>query len=348
VEIWEPSTSRRVAELGRGTFLGFSPDGRYAFKADNRRFAQPPSFEAEMWDVRTWQKAADLPGHSRDIMDIAFSPDGRLVATAGGEVRIWEVGTGKSVVVLKDPSWRVVFSPDGKWLATLNTQTTARIREVGTWRDVADLRGHTAWVRTIVFSRDGSRILTAGEDNTARLWETQTWRELAVLEGHSDRVDEVSFSPDGRYLLTASWDKTARLWDVASGKLVSVLVGHTEFINSARFSPDGQLIATAGDSTVRIWEGTTGREVIVIPVLTQGLDSSGSQRTARAAVFSPDGKSLLVSGSDATTRIYSWETFAPLNALLALGRTRVTREFTADEKKKYLHEVVDDKERPNR
>src|SRR6185295_16807845 len=118
--------------------------------------------------------------------------------------------------------------------------------------------------------------------------------------------------------------------------------------NSARFSPDGHLIATAGDSTVRIWEGTTGRLVTVIPVFTQGLDSSGSERSVRTASFSPDGKSLLVSGSDETTRIYSWEMFAPLNDLLAVGRTRVTREFTVDEKKKYLHEVVEDKERPNR
>ncbi|HKU76192.1 MAG TPA: TIR domain-containing protein [Pyrinomonadaceae bacterium] len=348
VEIWEPSTSRRITELGRGTFLGFSPDGRYAFKVDNRRHATPPSFDAEMWDVRTWQKVADLPGHSEDIRDIAFSPDGRLVATAGGEVRIWETGTGKSVAVFKERSWRVVFSPDGKWLGTLNTQTTAHIREVGTWRDVAELRGHTAWIRTIAFSNDGSRILTAGEDRTARLWETGTWREVAVLEEHEGRIDEVSFSPDSRYLVTASWDKTARLWDAVTGKLVSVLEGHTGFVNSARFSPDGRLVATAADSTVRIWDGITGQSVIVIPVFTQGFDSSGSQRSVRSAIFSPDGKSLLVSGSDATTRIYSWEMFATLDDLLALGRMRVTRDFSVDERKKYLHEVVDEKQQPNR
>ena len=104
--------------------------------------------------------------------------------------------------------------------------------------------------------------------------------------------------------------------------------------------PDGSLIATAGDTMVRIWNGATGQPVSVLSIFTRGLDSSGSERSARSAVFSPDGKSLLVSGSDATTRIYSREMFAPLNELIALGRTRVTREFTDDEKKKFLHEVV--------
>jgi hypothetical protein len=79
--------------------------------------------------------------------------------------------------------------------------------------------------------------------------------------------------------------------------------------------------------------------------LQEGTDSSGLSLSVKAATFSPDGKSLLVSGSNRTTRIYSWEMFAPLDELLVLGRTRVTRELTADEKRRYLHEVIDDKQR---
>jgi WD40 repeat protein len=347
VEVWETGTPRKIIELGRGDFLAFSSDGRYAFKTAFGPFGRRNQYDAEMWDVRTWKKVADLTGHSEPIRDIAFSSDGQLVATAGGEVHVWQAGTGKSLTVLKDPAWRVVFSSDGKWLATVGQEHTPRVWETATWRDVAELRGHTAWVRAIAFNRDGSRLVTAGEDNTARIWETGTWRPLSLLEGHTDRVDEVAFSPDGKYVLTASWDKTARLWETETGKVAAVLEGHTEFINSARFSPDGRLIATAGDRTVRVWNTATGRLVVVLPVFALGLDSSGSQRSVRAASFSPNGRSLLVSGSDATTRIYSWEMFAPLEDLLALGRTRVTRELTTDEKKKYLHEVVAEKQQSN-
>jgi WD40 repeat protein len=348
VEIREAASLRKIAELGRGNFLGFSPDGKYAFKTGFKPYVRGAKFDAEMWNTQTWEKAADLPDHSDVIRGIAFSPDGRLVATVGGELHVWETGTGRSIIVLNDPAWRAVFSPDGKWLATVSPEKTPRVWEVGTWRAAGELRGHTAWVRAISFSRDGSRLVTAGEDNTARVWETGTWRALVVLEGHTDRVDDVSISPNGRYVLTASWDKTGRLWDVETGKVVAVLDGHSSFVNSARFSPDGRLIATAGDRTVRIWDGATGRSVIVLSVFTPGLDPFGSERAVRAASFSPGGKSLLVSGSDGTTRIYAWETFAPLPDLLALGRTRVTRDLTADEKRKYLHEVIENKEPPGR
>jgi WD40 repeat protein len=83
-------------------------------------------------------------------------------------------------------------------------------------------------------------------------------------------------------------------------------------------------------------------------VFTRGLDTSGSELSVSGVSFSPDGKSLLVSGSNDTTRIYSWEMFAPLGDLLALGRTRATRDLTSDEKKKYLHQAVAEKERPLR
>jgi len=352
VEVWEPDTGRRIAELGRGNFLAFSPDGKYAFTtvSPEGKFVNKTGseFNVLMWNVRTWQKAAELHGHTGLIRSIAFSPDGRLVVTAGGELHVWDAGTGQSVAVLKDQAWRVAFSPDGKWIATARTGLTARIWEVGSWRAVTELRGHTQGVQVITFSRDSSRVVTGSDDGTARVWETGTWREVAVLQGHTNYVGVAEFRPDGRYVLTGSWDDTARLWEAGTGKLVAVLSGHTGSVYSARFSPDGRLIATAGDTTVRIWEAETGRPVTVLRVFPRGLDSSGSELSVRGVSFSPDGKSLLASGSNGTTRIYSWEMFAPLEDLLALGRTRVTRDLTLEEKKKYLHQVVDDKARPDR
>jgi WD40 repeat protein len=161
------------------------------------------------------------------------------------------------------------------------------------------------------------------------------------LKGHTTWVNDAVFSLDGKRILTASSDNSARLWDTETGKALAVLSGHTSSVHSARFSPDGRLIATAGDTTVRVWDGATGRAVTVIPVLAPGLTSSNGELSVRGASFSPDGKSLLAAGNDDTTRIYAWETFAPLEDLLALARTRITRDLTSEEKKKYLHLAAD-------
>ena len=346
VEIWEPATNRRVAQLDSGMFLSFSPDGKLAFTVG-------PDHSIQRWDVSTEKKTGDLRGHTHDIMGIAFSRDGKWMVSAGGydnTARVWEMATGTNVAVLKGHSWRVIqatFSPDDRWIGTASSDKTARIWEVGSWRELSVLDRHSGELGAIAFSPDSSRIVTAGNDGTARLWETGTWREVHVLSGHSGWVDQADFSPDGRYVLTGSWDHTARLWEVKTGKTIAVLEGHTKRLGSARFSPDGRLIATAGDTTVRIWNGATGQPVNVLSVFTLGRDSSGSERSVESAIFSPDRRSLLVSGSDDTTRIYSWEMFAPLDDLLALGRARVTRDLSADEKKRYLHEIVDEKE-PNR
>ena len=335
VEVREPSTGRKAAELIQGNFLSFSPDGKYAFTTGGGKGV------VLVWDVGTWRKVAELPGQIERIMGVAFSPDGRYFAAAGETVEVWDLSTRRSVVVQEERSWRAAFSPDGRWLVTFGADNTVRVREAGTWREAAVLSGHTAWVRAMAFSGDGSRLITSGEDQTARVWEAGTWRCLAVLKGHTDRVDEAALSPDGRYAVTGSWDNTARLWEAGTGRLVAVLAGHESFINSVRFSPDGRLVATAADTTVRVWDGTTGRPVTVLAVFAPGRDSTGSERRVAGASFSPDGKSLLASGSDDTTRIYSWETFAPVEDLLALGRARVTRELTAEEKKRYLHETAD-------
>jgi len=339
VQIREVNTDRLVKELGRGNFLAFSPDS-------NRVFTSGRDYVVEMWDTHTWQMIRELRGHEHEVLDISFSGDGKWVVTAGGydnTARVWNASSGESVAVLQGHTWRVmraIFSPDDRWIATASYDKTARIWEVGTWKEVAVLRGHSEELFEIAFSPDGRRIVTASMDNTARLWETNSWRAIATLTGHTDQLNDATFSPDSRLVLTASWDKTARLWDAATGKPLSVLTGHTGMVNSGRFSPDGNLITTAGDTTVRVWDVRTGTLVTVLPIPGRGASSHGSPVTVRGAIFDPTGRQLMVASDDGITRVYSWELFAPIEKLLALARTRVTRDFTAEEKQRFLHQAI--------
>jgi hypothetical protein len=148
----------------------------------------------------------------------------------------------------------VAFSPDGRLLATASTDKTARLWDPATGGCLRSLVGHAAGLRGVAFSPDGRLLATASADTTAKVWNPATGDCLSTLTGHAAGLRGVAFSPDGRLLATASADKTAQLWDPATGDCLRTLTGHTESVCSVAFSPDAPLLATASiDRTARVW-----------------------------------------------------------------------------------------------
>ena len=149
-----------------------------------------------------------------------------------------------------------VFSPDGRQLATAGGDATARIWEVATRRVRVVLRGHGSPVYSIAFTADGERVLTASGDGTARIWDAGSGRELARLVGHDGSVRSAAFTPDGSVILTYGDDRTVRLWGGIDGRPRCTLVRDGEPIHSAVFSPDGRLVVVSlgGQPTLtRTW-----------------------------------------------------------------------------------------------
>ncbi|MBI5929584.1 MAG: protein kinase [Chloroflexi bacterium] len=249
-----------------------------------------------------------LQGHTDRVRDVAFSPDGKLLASAGqdGRIILWDAVTHQRIREFTGMTGAVngvAFSPDGKLLALGGTDALLYLWDVQTGELLGNpLLGHTDSIWRLAFSPDGTQLATASQDQTIIVWDVAR-REIigGPLAGHSDAVYDVAFSPDGRLLASGSADGTVRLWNAATDEAIGEpLTGHTNWVWSVAFSPDGQrLVSGSADTTLIMWDVAKRRALSQI--------STGHTDWVRSVAFSPDGQ-LIVSGSaDGTIRLWSAE-----------------------------------------
>jgi WD40 repeat protein/tRNA A-37 threonylcarbamoyl transferase component Bud32 len=243
-----------------------------------------------------------LEGHSSCVRSVAFSPEGKYLASGSYKtIKIWETTTGKLIRTLEGHSiyvHSVAFSPDGKFLASGSLDGTIKIWETATGELIRTLEEHSGTVDSVAFSPDGKYLASGSSDKTIKIWETATGELIRTLEGHSGFVNSVAFSPDGKYLASGNYDNTIKIWETATGKLIRTLEGHSDYVNSVAFSPDGKYLASgSSDNTIKIWETATGKLIRTL---------EGHSDSVNSVAFSPDGKYLASGSVDKTIKI--WET----------------------------------------
>jgi WD40 repeat protein len=327
VQLWDVRSGRLKSTLETGYVLAvtFSPDGMMVATGGGQL---RKSGDVRLWDARTGHPVAILSGHTDLVRALAFSPDGKSLATASFDstVRIWEVPGGNLRATLLGHEAGVLtlaFSPDGTTLATGGYDEEPHLWDVATGHLRTVLHNHPGTVWTSIFSPDGKMLAAGCEDNVARLWDSSTGRLVMQAAGHTDAVSGVAFSSDGRTMATCCGDKTVRLWDTRTGRVKATLQGNTDRVSLVAFSPDDKTLATGGmETTARLWDVESGRLKATFP---------GHSGTVSTLAFSPDGK-VLATGFAAETRLWDTQTGRLMAILEGTGSVISDIAFTPDSK----------------
>lgn len=248
---------------------------------------------------------AMFKGHAYQVMAVAFSPDGKMVASCSGErkIKLWDAATGKNTATLKghdNAITAISFSRIGTRLASADFSGTVKLWDVVSGKNTATLDGHADRVEAaaLTFGPDGKTVASGSLDTTVKIWDATTGKNTTTLRDKTS-IRCIAFSPDGLTVASGGCDKCVKLWNVASGERTATLEGHTGDLFSLAYSPDGKTLASAsGDDAIKLWDVATARNTDTLKPINSGLVLS--------VAFSPDGK-ILASGNRGAT-IQLWDT----------------------------------------
>jgi WD40 repeat protein/serine/threonine protein kinase len=301
VKVWELATGREVFRGPCDALRKFGAAYTVAFRPpDGRHLAAGSKPTVTLWDWENRQPVLTVGGHEHHTMPVAFSPDGRRLATGGafGEGHnIWDAETGRRLRTLpaqQHPVTAVAFSPDGRRLALACIGRNVTLLDSTTDMHVQTLV-HSGNVLGAAFSPNGQRLATTGEDKTVRIWDPETGREVLSLRGHAASCGCVAFSPDGHRLASCSTDGTIRVWDATplrgdEGQEVLTFAQQNDEIRSVAVSPDGERVVSAGlGPHVKVWNAATGQPIVVFP---------GHTPVVFSVAWHPDGQRIATAGSE--------------------------------------------------
>lgn len=209
-----------------------------------------------------------LRGHTSFVHAVTWSPDGRMLASAGADrvLRIWRASDGEPLACLEGHADRVLsvaWSPDGATLASGSADHTVRLWCAHEWGALRVLEHHGDVVHGVAWSPDGDVVASACADGVLRLWPLSEEGQRSELRPDvAPRLYSLSWRPDGQSLAAGYGDGVVRLWHLSDPPTFDSLAGHTSYVYAVAWSPDGQILATASaDSSVRLWRLAKGRLV---------------------------------------------------------------------------------------
>lgn len=283
------------------TALAYSRDGNLLFVAGYREILAHLAEPADGQD--SLQKR--LVGEAERLSALAVSPDGKLLAAAGGapaqfgEVQIWEIESWKLLRFFRsgrDTFFSIAFSPDGKRIAFGGADRAVHLLDVETGSELYAVEAHADWIFSLTFSADGSRIISGGRDKTLKVCDAGTGKFLSTLRTFNDPVLSVAAQPETPFVLASGEGKAPVLFDSKELKEARQFEAAPGAILASAFSRDGKLFAVAGAwGDLRVHQTADGARRSTL---------QGHAEWTYALTFRPDGGRLAAGGYEGTVRIY--------------------------------------------
>jgi WD40 repeat protein len=306
VQGWDLSSGRQLFAPIRYGALYETP----SFSPDDKVFVTVTGSHARLWKASTGAPLGAEIEQGEQILHTAYSPNSRLLATAGahGSIRVWALHDGTSSAPAMEQEGQVLslqFLSEDTLMAvsldhtvriwTLPGQQDQNVRVFAANQAAIPSTSHSGAVVWVGFSPDDRLAVSASIDGTARIWDVSSGNLIHIL-AHAGRVNHASFSSDSLLVLTVSDDNSAAVWDASTGQMKHLLK-HPKSVRYGEFSPDGTSLLTAcADGHVRIWNRQSGKALAEFGVEDDSLDH---------ASYGHDGKTVVSSSENGAVRVWS-------------------------------------------
>ena len=299
-EVKVPKVAVKVPVLPQAAALAWSGDGKVLAIGTYK--------VVRLVDPANGQTIRELKGHTDVVHSVQFSPDGKLLAAAGGppaqqgEIKIWDAATGVLVRTINghnDYIYSISWSPDNKNIASCSYDKLVKIWDVSNGSEVKTLKDHADAVYAVAYNPAGNMLATGSADRSIKVWDVAAGKRLYTLTGHQDVVYSLAWNKAGTQITSAGADKTVRTWNVnpQQGNQARNVNAHEKAVNEVVYSQDGTLMASVSDDkSFKIWNAGNGSTMQTVKEQSDAL---------LAAAFSPDNKLVAIGGYDGTVKIFT-------------------------------------------